>query len=52
MKRILSFLMFTGFLVNAMAQDNLNNNYFRQLGEGLPTPNTYRTASGAPGLEY
>lgn len=52
MKRILSFLMFTGFLVNAMAQENINNNYFRQLGEGLPTPNTYRTASGAPGHEY
>ncbi len=25
---------------------------FRQLDEVLPTPNTYRTASGAPGREY
>lgn len=25
---------------------------FSQLGEELPTPNTYRTASGAPGHEY
>ena len=25
---------------------------FNQLGESLPTPNTYRTASGAPGHEY
>jgi hypothetical protein len=25
---------------------------FRQLEEVLPTPNTYRTASGAPGHEY
>ncbi|MCP4853975.1 MAG: M1 family metallopeptidase [Fuerstiella sp.] len=25
---------------------------FRQLNEVLPTPNTYRTASGAPGHEY
>ncbi|MEM6414114.1 MAG: M1 family metallopeptidase [Pseudomonadota bacterium] len=25
---------------------------FRQLEEALPTPNTYRTASGAPGHEY
>ena len=25
---------------------------FRQLEEILPTPNTYRTASGAPGHEY
>ena len=27
-------------------------NPFRQLGTELPTPNTYRTASGAPGHEY
>ncbi|MDF1837356.1 MAG: hypothetical protein P1V35_05770, partial [Planctomycetota bacterium] len=25
---------------------------FRQLGQELPTPNSYRTASGAPGHEY
>jgi hypothetical protein len=25
---------------------------FRQLGQELPTPNTYRSASGAPGHEY
>ena len=29
-----------------------NNNVFRQLGTELPTPNTYRTASGAPGHKY
>ncbi len=29
-----------------------NNNVFRQLGTELPTPNVYRTASGAPGHEY
>ena len=29
-----------------------NRNVFRQLGTELPTPNTYRTASGAPGHEY
>ncbi len=28
------------------------NNLFEQLGSQLPTPNTYRTASGAPGKEY
>lgn len=27
-------------------------NAFNQLGQTLPTPNTYRTASGAPGVEY
>jgi hypothetical protein len=30
----------------------LNTSKFRQLGQELPTPNVYRTASGAPGHEY
>ena len=48
---ILSFclLLFSGMLT---AQENTNQNKFRQLGQELPTPNTYRTASGAPGHEY
>ena len=25
---------------------------FEQLGQDLPTPNVYRTASGAPGVQY
>ena len=29
-----------------------NTNVFRQLRTELPTPNVYRTASGAPGHEY
>ena len=29
-----------------------NTNAFKQLGQELPTPNVYRTASGAPGHEY
>ena len=33
-------------------QENLNNSKFKQLHEELPTPNVYRTASGAPGHEY
>ncbi len=32
--------------------ENTNKSYFRQLGQELPTPNNYRTASGAPGHEY
>ena len=28
------------------------NSRFEQLGSALPTPNTYRTASGAPGRDY
>lgn len=31
---------------------NINNSPFKQLYEELPTPNTYRTASGAPGVDY
>ena len=31
---------------------NTNTNKFRQLGQELPTPNVYRTASGAPGHLY
>jgi len=34
------------------AQENSNQNKFKQIEEMLPTPNTYRTASGAPGHEY
>ncbi|GMG87534.1 M1 family metallopeptidase [Biformimicrobium ophioploci] len=38
----------------ALAADPLNvtGDKFRQLEELLPTPNTYRAASGAPGHEY
>ena len=32
--------------------ENTNTNKFRQLYEELPTPNVYRTASGAPGHQY
>ena len=35
-----------------LAQENTNNSKFKQLYEELPTPNVYRTASGAPGHEY
>jgi len=34
------------------AQEDLKGRKFEQLGTTLPTPNTYRTASGAPGHEY
>tara|TARA_B100001093_G_scaffold514929_1_gene590102 strand:- start:2701 stop:5007 length:2307 start_codon:yes stop_codon:yes gene_type:complete len=36
----------------ASAQENINTSKFKQLSEILPTPNVYRTASGAPGHEY
>lgn len=34
------------------AQSNTDQNPFRQMYDLLPTPNTYRTASGAPGKDY
>jgi len=34
------------------APGHLNISKFRQLKQELPTPNSYRTASGAPGHEY
>jgi hypothetical protein len=51
-----AFLLFIG--ISAQAQDIKNNpgsnhgNRFEQLGTILPTPNEYRTASGAPGPKY
>ena len=37
---------------NALAKNSISDDKFRQLEENLPTPNTYRTASGAPGHQY
>ena len=48
---ILLFALLIGS-ASVFAQENINNNKFRQLGQELPTPNVYRTASGAPGHEY
>ncbi|NCI46926.1 M1 family metallopeptidase [Sediminibacterium soli] len=51
----LAAISFCGF---ASAQNTMNNpgsnhgNKFEQLGTILPTPNEYRTASGAPGPKY
>lgn len=50
MKKIL-FLLATIFSCSLLAQ-NVNTTKFKQLGEELPTPNVYRTASGAPGHQY
>ena len=47
----LSCLILFCFL-SANAQENTNTSKFKQLYEELPTPNVYRTASGAPGHEY
>ena len=58
MKTAALFLSATFLIQAAFAQNTQNNpgsnhaNKFEQLGTTLPTPNEYRTASGAPGPKY
>jgi len=58
MRKTIIFLCLSAILGNVSAQDIKNNpgsnhgNRFEQLGTILPTPNEYRTASGAPGPKY
>jgi hypothetical protein len=59
MKKVISFLMTATWISSvALAQNTQNNpgsnhgNKFEQLGTIMPTPNEYRTASGAPGPKY
>ena len=52
---ILSFTLFVGLLASAQPLRNQGSNHgnqFEQLDYLLPTPNEYRTASGAPGPKY
>lgn len=49
--RIYIIVLLFGF-GNLQAQENYNQSKFKQLYQELPTPNVYRTASGAPGPEY
>lgn len=58
MRKILLLVISAFLFMPAFAQDLKNNpgsnhgNRFEQLGTMLPTPNEYRTASGAPGPKY
>src|SRR6476661_3019935 len=58
MKKIFLLIAAAGMVHASRAQDVQNNpgsnhgNKFEQLGVVLPTPNEYRTASGAPGPKY
>ncbi len=58
MKKVFAFTLLFAFVICGYAQDIKNNpgsnhgNRFEQLGTILPTPNEYRTASGAPGPKY
>lgn len=51
MKKLI-LLIFSFVSLTVVAQENTNQNSFRQLGQELPTPNTYRNAAGAPGADY
>ncbi len=50
--RFLLFTFLSLFVFSLSGQINSNQYKFSQLGEELPTPNSYRSASGAPGAEY
>lgn len=58
MKQLFSIFLLASVGLCSNAQDVKNNpgsnhgNRFEQLGTILPTPNEYRTASGAPGSKY
>jgi hypothetical protein len=56
-KKMKKLLLLLAFSVSVFAQQAPQTQYnantrFEQLGAGLPTPNSYRTASGAPGKDY
>ncbi|GLR19141.1 M1 family metallopeptidase [Portibacter lacus] len=51
MKKIFYFLTLSLFALNINAQKEWEGK-FEQLGTNLPTPNEYRTGSGAPGESY
>ncbi|MFM2226790.1 MAG: hypothetical protein RL664_133 [Bacteroidota bacterium] len=55
LRQILAATVLSVAFFNAFAQPQVNpwNDKFRQLGpDEMATPNTYRTASGAPGTDY
>ncbi|MEM1407018.1 MAG: M1 family metallopeptidase [Bacteroidota bacterium] len=52
MKKILLGLVTVFSMQFTVAQDNQWQGKFEQLGTNLPTPNEYRTGSGAPGAAY
>jgi hypothetical protein len=51
--RIVALILMTLLTIGAFAQNQQAwKGKFEQLGETLPTPNSYRTGSGAPGPNY
>ena len=52
MKLKIYFTMACAVAFSLVYAQNTNESKFKQLGTELPTPNVYRTASGAPGPNY
>ncbi|MFM2339021.1 MAG: hypothetical protein RL115_2214, partial [Bacteroidota bacterium] len=59
MQRLVATLTLSICMLGHSFAQNINNNpgsnhgnKFEQMGANLPTPNEYRTASGAPGPKY
>lgn len=51
--KIFVLIIMSGFKIYSFAQQQPGwKGKFEQLGESLPTPNSYRTGSGAPGPNY
>jgi hypothetical protein len=49
---LLGCVLWTSVVLAQTPKPPYTSSKFEQLGEELPTPNNYRTASGAPGHEY
>ncbi len=52
MRSFLLAFLFSISLSASYGQDDFKGRKFEQMGTILPTPNSYRTASGAPGHDY
>lgn len=52
MKRLNVIVLLVGAVIGASAQNQAWKGKFEQLDGALPTPNSYRTGSGAPGPNY
>ncbi len=52
LKSTLPFILLVVFSLNIQAQGHTNTNKFKQLYDEFATPNSYRSASGAPGVDY
>ncbi len=52
MKSYIILIILALTYISVFSQENFEGRKFEQMGTILPTPNAYRSASGAPGFEY